>query len=112
MSKIAISNVRNFRFIYHHSMNGLITEYIAEYKDWLGALGPCPCRMELRWAGSVAAASYMLLLFLRDCCQEKESTNPFPIFAVALSCCLRQASSVISPSTTCSIRCQPTRSVS
>ena len=28
-----------------------VTEYIAEYKDWLGAPEPCPYRMEPQWAG-------------------------------------------------------------
>ena len=27
-----------------------VTEYIAEYKDWLGSPGPCPYRMEPQWA--------------------------------------------------------------
>jgi len=26
----------------HNCPNFTLTEYIAEYKDWLGALGPCP----------------------------------------------------------------------
>src|SRR6516162_10752210 len=31
-----------------------LTEYIAEYKDWLGALGPCPYRTGSQWAGFFA----------------------------------------------------------
>jgi hypothetical protein len=31
---------------------GWVTEYIAQYKDWLDALGPCPYRMELQWGRS------------------------------------------------------------
>src|SRR5262249_31697234 len=43
------------------------TEYIAEYKDWLGALGLCQCRMEFQWAGSVAEAADRSSPFVRDC---------------------------------------------
>src|SRR5262249_38013679 len=52
----------------HH--RAVVTEYIAEYKDWLGALGPCPCRVEFQWAGPVACTADGTALFLRGCyCQ-------------------------------------------